>query len=224
MKKNRIILSLVLFLIIAPLCLSAREFFADESHVGELKLNDGLSIFPHNRVSNSIYLNRQLILSIEGQTIFDAAKIPSGFVYASINNEEEITLNYYLEPKTEYEIARRDLEGLLLQVKEKSAPILYYIKNNERITSINIPYRSAGGFSVHPSGSVAFFYINKFTGTAPNRVFTMTIGVYNQASNSIVIKPEQVNNTEAKLDFNWVDEKILGYSTVQQKDQKFIIK
>ncbi len=208
-----------LLLILMSVSISGAETLPDEGSVtpadGILKLNNQFSIFPDNKLGNSVYLNKKRLVSRDDLTMVDIVQAPDGYIYHGLDENGSSVLGFSGNEDAKF----IQLPGgfYYLVTDKNSKKKIYWISGNRKIEDL-LPRRNTGsGLVFNGSDKAVFYHIAKGetieTEEGKERYqYTFKIHIANTETRSVRHLPLSVTDFSLRLRLEWTDENTIKYT------------
>ncbi len=192
------------------------EFGFDATHRGLITVKEKYQIFPERRMGNGLYRNQKLLFSSPDQMILDVAEIQNQnslvYLYEGVEGNLEIGA-YGTEESVTPSLQRVDDEFYEVMVPRNQLRRIFRITEKQQLVKIFDHVRSARG--VTPSHKlVAFYHITdvkeQATDTGDKQtIYTFRLHILNRSNSLVKSLPFTVNNTIARIQLSWLNERTL---------------
>lgn len=215
--KKLLVLILAAFLVHLPLTAAeAQESTAQASPAGGiLKLSEDFSVFPENKLGNSIYYNGKKLISRDDLTMIGITKAPEGFIYHGLDETGNSVLGYTGNPDAKFIPLQGGFYQLITSTDTKRK--LYWINGDGEIEDL-LPRRNTGtGLVFNGVDKAAFYHISKGetieTESGRERYqYTFRIHVADRSTYRVRHLPISVKDFTFRLRLEWMDENTIKYT------------
>lgn len=182
---------------------------------GIIRLDEQFIIFPAGKMGNSLYRDREHLVSDPDLELFDIKKSLDGYVYVGRTTADTYKLGY-IGNSEESDGRLRTYSGGYYQLRVDSYRKLYRINNQQKIQDLLPRSRTANGLVVSPAGTGAFYHISKGEsvededGKVRHRV-TFKIHIIKPETLERIDLAGGVEDYSYRLKLQWVDENTLQY-------------
>lgn len=159
-KKNLKIVFLVCFVAcLLPFCCFGQgeaEEFNEQDGIGIISEN--LWVFPINQLGNSLYYNKDRVITRADLTIIDALEAYEGFVYLGMDINESPQLGYAGENGATF--TAEPGEFYYLVTKDKTKKRYFWVTDENKLESL-LKYNTVAGLAFNEEDKAAFYHIAK---------------------------------------------------------------
>ena len=212
-----LILLLIVFFLNSSLYATEREPENENvpSANGIVRLNEHFTIFPDNKLGNSIYVDKKKLISRDDLTLVDIIEAPEGFIYHGLDESGNSLLGYKGHPDVKFISMQGGFYQLLTDKNTKKK--IYWINGDRKIEDL-LPKRNTGtGLVFNGLDKAVFYHIAKgeTVETEEGREryqYTFRLHVADTKSYRIRHLPISVKDYYMKLRLEWMDESTIKYT------------
>lgn len=213
---------IIYLLLVANTVLFAQELQVGEKHKGILNLKGGYQIFPENRIGNSLYGKDGDLLKNYPKKIIVNAFDYEGYLFFITEDENKSKQIIYQNPNIQN---IKFIAANYIQFTQDQE-ILFLRMHNDKLEKINIPYKSARGFSYNQKDTLAFYRITRYIPPDPETekksIFILQISILKDDNQEIIDIANSFESVSRQATLQWVSEKKIAFSLREGIKEIFI--
>ncbi|MBU2512087.1 hypothetical protein KJ966_12170 [bacterium] len=224
--KIVVLLSFVLsFLLITPLLAQTIEKSKNNTVGGIKELKNGFQVFPEGKLGNTLYKDKNKLISRDDLVLHDIVEAPEGHIYYGTNELNEPVLGFVGNTKVQFV----PLEGGFYQLQTESGlKRIFRLNPQNEIQNVLPNSNTASGLVYNGENKAAFFHITKgetieTEDEGPKFQYTFRIHVVKDGDDKIIHLPETVSDFKSKLKLIWIDRNTLQYTLSNNQKETIVI-
>lgn len=208
-----------LLLILMSVSISVAETLPNKESItpadGILRLNNQFSIFPDNKLGNSVYLNKKRLVSRDDLTMVDIVQAPEGYIYHGLDENGSSILGFAGNENAKFIQLPGGFYHLVTDENNKKK--IYWINGKRKIEDL-LPRRNSGsGLVFNGSDKAVFYHIAKGESVETEEgkeryQYTFRIHIANTETRSVRHLPVSIKDFSLRLRLEWADENTIKYT------------
>ncbi len=224
---SRLFFTVILLVVFSCSALAETEEKGENKTDGIRHIRNEFFVFPENKIGNTLYRNKERIVSKDNLILIDIIEAPGGYIFYGTNESVQPELGFIGDPTVKFET----LEGGFYQLTTAKRKIrkIYRLTNNREIQSLLPKSNTASGLIYNKVDKAAFFHIAKGETVETEEgklryLYTFKIHIVKNGIKKIIHLPELIGDYNSKLILEWKNKDTIQYKLSNNRLETVVIK